>query len=85
MGYPFTSSNFREQTTTKLEIEYGSLQFPAITLCNLNPVQFSKVQEVKALYQVIDETAQKLNMSMSEFGLDTTVSSNFVVKAGPRR
>ena len=52
-----------------MELEYGPLQFPAITICNLNPVKFQKVLQVKALYQVINETAEQLDMDMSEFEL----------------
>lgn len=48
---------------------YGEIEFPKVSFCNLNPMKFSKMLENEKLFQIINETATKNQVELTEFGL----------------
>ncbi|KAK3103029.1 hypothetical protein FSP39_015892 [Pinctada imbricata] len=53
----------RKETSTKIVMDYKALDFPDVTICNLNPASYTKVKGIKELYQVLQEAADRSNLS----------------------
>ncbi|XP_052719543.1 acid-sensing ion channel 1-like [Crassostrea angulata] len=58
-----------EPTNTLMKQSYGEIEFPKVSFCNLNPMKFSKMLENEKLFQIINETATKNQVELTEFGL----------------
>ncbi|XP_076105862.1 degenerin deg-1-like [Mytilus galloprovincialis] len=45
-----------EGVNTKVSVTYKELEFPAVTICNLNPLKLSDVLQKPELFQILNET-----------------------------
>ncbi|XP_041346651.1 degenerin-like protein asic-1 [Gigantopelta aegis] len=62
----------RRPATAKTTVVNKPLLFPSVTICNLNPVRYSKVKTDPALIELVGNLAKKMNMSLDAFPYDGT-------------
>ncbi|XP_046578807.1 amiloride-sensitive sodium channel subunit beta-like [Haliotis rubra] len=58
----------RRPVTTKTTIHSRSLEFPTVTLCNLNPFKYSKIQNQQFPMETLRRFSKSLNISLEQFG-----------------
>ncbi|XP_071093526.1 epithelial sodium channel subunit beta-like [Haliotis cracherodii] len=58
----------RRPVTTKTTINTRSLQFPSVTLCNLNPFKYSNIRSNEFAMAALRSLSRTLNVSLEQFG-----------------
>ncbi|XP_071092797.1 degenerin-like protein asic-2 [Haliotis cracherodii] len=58
----------RRPVTTKTTINTRSLQFPSVTLCNLNPFKYSNIRSNDFAMAALRDISRSLNVSLEQFG-----------------
>ncbi|VDI52470.1 acid-sensing ion channel 5 [Mytilus galloprovincialis] len=63
--YRLSLQYISEGVNTKVSVSYKELEFPAVTICNLNPLKLSDVLLEPDLFQILNETEHAFGMSIN--------------------
>ncbi|XP_062584908.1 amiloride-sensitive sodium channel subunit alpha-like [Saccostrea cucullata] len=66
--YTLYQQYLSEPTNTIIKNEYGQIEFPKVSFCNLSPMKFSKMLTYENLFKIINETATLTGVDMLDFG-----------------
>ncbi|VDI52471.1 Hypothetical predicted protein [Mytilus galloprovincialis] len=54
-----------EGVNTKVSVTFKELEFPAVTICNLNPLKLSDVLQKPELFQILNETDNAFDIGIN--------------------
>lgn len=63
---------------TKIELGFSNLIFPAVTICNVNPIRMSKIDMASQQIQSLIEQLEWSNLQDDE---ETTTQVNLIIKS----